>query len=573
MTIPRLKIKASLSPPKVRVKAPAPFPVAVAGTGGLKVSKSNGVWVIEPDFAQLATVLASAIGDPTAKQVWIWDAVTNDYNVLTLAGLGDALYKLTSTTPLAIGAGAKIFSTQSGKDIGLGTWVLATSDANPTANWMLGQVTDYSDTSLTINVSVFSGSGTSADWTIRPSGARGPDRSAGLFYKWSTSTAAADPGAGFVRANNATFASITALYISETDFDGNAIAAELATWGAGTSAIKGRLKLYDPVTPTNFMTFDVTAFADSGAYDTLTVTPIASGGSFSASAQLRVHFTPKGDLGQTGPQGVNAGVNINFDVSTTMANPGTGNLRLNGNSAAPGSITALAISSSAADAGNPSIAALVNTWDDSSTSANRGTLTVRKASDTSKWAQFRITGALTDNATWLQIPLAYLAGPGAFSAADSLVVIFDRTGDAGTLGVSGAPSAGNVASFANATTVQDAGYAVTSVLRKDTTAAISKGYTITPNNLGTIASFAVDPTLGNYQYGTNNGAFTLTAPTSDSAVDLLVTNGATAGSITFSGFTVGPSTGDPLTTTNGHRFLISIRRINAVSTYVIKALQ
>ena len=303
MTIPRMKIKT-----------PVPFPATVAGTGGIAVSKSNGVWVIEPDFSQLSAVLASAIGDPTTKEIWLWDPVTDTYNVLTLAGLGDALFKLTSTTSLAVGTGSKVFSTQSGKDVAIGSWVLATDDANPTVNWMLGQVTAYSGTLLTIGVTTFGGTGTYADWTVRFSGPPGSARSAGLSYQWSTNTAASDPGAGFVKANNATFASITALYISETDADGNAIAAELATWGTGTSTIKGRLKIYDPVTPTNFQTFDATGFADSGAYDTLTVTPVATGGSFSASLLVRAHFTPKGDLGQTGAQGVNAGVNVNFEV-------------------------------------------------------------------------------------------------------------------------------------------------------------------------------------------------------------------------------------------------------------------
>lgn len=92
-------------------------------------------------------------------------------------------------------------------------------------------------------------------------------------------------------------------------------------------------------------------------------------------------------------------------------------------------------------------------------------------------------------------------------------------------------------------------------------------------SLGTLGSFTVDPGDGPLQYGTNNGAFTLTAPANDGACDLLITNGASAGAITFSGFTVGASTGDALTTTNGHRFLVMIRRINSVATYMIKALQ
>lgn len=121
--------------------------------------------------------------------------------------------------------------------------------------------------------------------------------------------------------------------------------------------------------------------------------------------------------------------------STTMAAPASGGLRLN--NATIGSVTALAISATSADAGNPSISALVNTWDDSSTTAHRGTLTIRKASDTSKWAQFDVTAALTDNTTWLQLTVAYLGGPGGFSAADALVMSHARTGDAGAGSVGG----------------------------------------------------------------------------------------------------------------------------------------
>lgn len=103
---------------------------------------------------------------------------------------------------------------------------------------------------------------------------------------------------------------------------------------------------------------------------------------------------------------------------------------------------------------------------------------------------------------------------------------------------------------------------------------ITGGYKVTPFNLGNITSFTINPVSGNYQYGTNHGAATWTAPANDCAVDILVTNDASAGAITFSGFTVASgNTGDALTTTNGHKFIISIRRINGVSTYLIKALQ
>ena len=85
-------------------------------------------------------------------------------------------------------------------------------------------------------------------------------------------------------------------------------------------------------------------------------------------------------------------------------------------------------------------------------------------------------------------------------------------------------------------------------------------------------SFTLNPLNGNYQFYSNTGAFPITAPSVDCAVDIIVINGASAGAITFSGFIVG-SAGDPLTTTNGSRFIISIRRMAGVPTYAIKALQ
>lgn len=101
---------------------------------------------------------------------------------------------------------------------------------------------------------------------------------------------------------------------------------------------------------------------------------------------------------------------------------------------------------------------------------------------------------------------------------------------------------------------------------------ISGGFKVTAYNK-TWANFTVDPGLGQYQYGTNSGAITITAPANDGGCDILVTNGAAAGAITFSGFTVGSNTGDPYVTTNTYKFILSIRRINGVSTYVWKALQ
>jgi hypothetical protein len=100
------------------------------------------------------------------------------------------------------------------------------------------------------------------------------------------------------------------------------------------------------------------------------------------------------------------------------------------------------------------------------------------------------------------------------------------------------------------------------------------GFAITAYNATQAGGFTCNPMFGNYQYVVNNGAMTMTAPTVDCAIDYLITNGASAGGITMTGFTYASgNTGDPYVTTNGYKFIFSIRRINGTATFLIKALQ
>ena len=92
------------------------------------------------------------------------DVVTTAANAAKLTG--------TSTTSLAIAVASKGFTTQASKFFTVGYWLLITSDAD-TTNYMHGQVTAYSGTSLTVNVTNIGGTGTFADWTISVSGTRG----------------------------------------------------------------------------------------------------------------------------------------------------------------------------------------------------------------------------------------------------------------------------------------------------------------------------------------------------------------------------------------------------------------
>jgi len=102
---------------------------------------------------------------------------------------------------------------------------------------------------------------------------------------------------------------------------------------------------------------------------------------------------------------------------------------------------------------------------------------------------------------------------------------------------------------------------------------LTGGVIPTSKDLGTISSGTVTPDCGDrmLQHYSNNGAHTL-APSSNNGSTLVdITNTASAGVVTTSGFT--KVTGDPFTTTNGHKFRCHISKGNSGSLLQIQALQ
>lgn len=147
----------------------------------------------------------------------------------------------------------------------------------------------------------------------------------GFVYNWSTNTASSDPGTGIVKGNNATISSITSLFISETDGNGNALAALISDWGASTSANKAVIRLAKASSPgTVWAEFYVTAtVTDNGAWDTLTVTFKAGTGVFANTDSLLVKASLVGDKGTAGA-GTVAGLTNHGVVIATSAT-GVGN--------------------------------------------------------------------------------------------------------------------------------------------------------------------------------------------------------------------------------------------------------
>lgn len=98
------------------------------------------------------------------------------------------------------------------------------------------------------------------------------------------------------------------------------------------------------------------------------------------------------------------------------------------------------------------------------------------------------------------------------------------------------------------------------------------GYTVTSQVIST-GSFTLDCGLGLLSSYVNNGAFTITAPAADSWCRVMIENGASAGAITFTGFTKSALATAALTIVNGDKFLLDFTRVSGVATVWVTALQ
>ena len=110
-------------------------------------------------------------------------------------------------------------------------------------------------------------------------------------------------------------------------------------------------------------------------------------------------------------------------------------------------------------------------------------------------------------------------------------------------------------------------------LNTGVTDTLAVGYTATSYSNGTVSSGTLtpNPANGNFQHYTNNGAHTLAPPTSVCTIVLEMTNAASAGALTTSGFTF--ASGDALTTTNTNKFLLYLTKTQSYSLLQRKALQ
>lgn len=128
-------------------------------------------------------------------------------------------------------------------------------------------------------------------------GARGPVGGWTIEYQFSTDTTA-PPATGYLELNNAAPASVTEIYVNDTDRHAGDVGLTLSEINAGDY-----IRVFRTDGTHAAATYEVTAATDDGAYHTYDVTYLSHDGSFVNDGNIGFSFAPQGTKGDTGPTG------------------------------------------------------------------------------------------------------------------------------------------------------------------------------------------------------------------------------------------------------------------------------
>ncbi len=177
------------------VQAAASAAAAASSASSASTSASNASSSASSALSSASTASTQASNASSSASSASSSASSASASAVSAAASVAAL-SATSTTSLAIGTGAKTFTTQSGKLFVAGQYLQIASNASA-LNFMHGTVTSYSSTSLVMNITDIGGSGTLADWNISISGTQGPIGATGApgasgSYIWLNSQTASN---------------------------------------------------------------------------------------------------------------------------------------------------------------------------------------------------------------------------------------------------------------------------------------------------------------------------------------------------------------------------------------------
>jgi hypothetical protein len=346
------------------------------------------------------TLAAGEIGIETdTNLVKLGNGVAN-WNTLGYGGLQGLGYaNLTSTTSIAIGGGSKTFTTNNPADrsaFAVGNRVRIFSTANA-ANFMEGTITSFSGTTLVINATLTSGSGTIASWGISLAGNPGATGATGPIGIQGNVGATGSTGIqGNVGATGATGIQGNVGATGSTGIQGNVGAT-------GATGIQGNV-----------------------------------GATGSTGIQGNVGATgATGLTGATGPEGRFGGASFEYYFSTDV----------NSTSVPLGFIEidnadvqlAVTVSINDRDRFSSNIHSFLQTIDDS-TSSTKGYLRISSQDNEDIFVIYGITGYHTYSVDHINLPVAYLSSniTGVFANNSVVITSFIVHGDKGDIGASGA---------------------------------------------------------------------------------------------------------------------------------------
>lgn len=120
----------------------------------------------------------------------------------------------------------------------------------------------------------------------------------GTGLRFAASTSDSDPGAGIFRLNNATLGSVTAVYIDNESNNGATITAWLDSFDNGGSALdRGTLQIEQSDGDAFFLARVTGSIVDGTGYRKVTVTPLATVGTFDPDAICSITFARAGTDG------------------------------------------------------------------------------------------------------------------------------------------------------------------------------------------------------------------------------------------------------------------------------------
>lgn len=122
---------------------------------------------------------------------------------------------------------------------------------------------------------------------------------------FSTTTTDSDPGAGYVRLDNATQNLATTIRTDLIGSDGSTWTDVINLFDDSTSTIKGFITLKKLADATKFLIFSVSALASPSGYKNITVANVAysAASPFADGDALVLEFSRNGDKGETGATG------------------------------------------------------------------------------------------------------------------------------------------------------------------------------------------------------------------------------------------------------------------------------